>query len=212
MAVKGERGNAKKRGSGLRQRKSIILFAAEGTNKTETLYFKNFKPENAQVKFTRGNETDPEKMMERLLREAKEMELGSEPGDRAFSLVDADVNPQKDPQIARADAMARGTIATQIVSNPCFEVWYSCHYGCSTRQFRSSDEAVTALKAIEPAYAKENPNMYELTIARVNIASENAKRMEQYNLDAGHKLHTSPFQPSTEVYKIINDLLKKTES
>ena len=66
MAVKGERGSTKKRGSGLRQRKSIILFAAEGTNKTETLYFKSFKPENAQVKFTHGNETDPEKMMERL--------------------------------------------------------------------------------------------------------------------------------------------------
>ena len=43
MAVKGELGNAKKRGSGLRQRKSIILFAAEGTNKTETLYFKSFR-------------------------------------------------------------------------------------------------------------------------------------------------------------------------
>ena len=62
MAVKGERGSTKKRGSGLRQRKSIILFAAEGTNKTETLYFKSFKPENAQVKFTHGNETDPEKI------------------------------------------------------------------------------------------------------------------------------------------------------
>ena len=115
MAVKNERGKGKQRGSGTRQRKSIVLFAAEGNNKTETLYFRNFNQRNIQVKFTRGNETDPEKMMKRLLDEANDMGLGSEPGDFAFSLVDGDVNPKKDAQIARADAMARGKKVIQIV-------------------------------------------------------------------------------------------------
>ena len=123
MPVKNERGKGKQRGTGTRQRKSIVLFATEGNNKTETLYFKNFNQKNLQIKFTRGNETDPEKMMKRLLDEADDMGLGSEPGDCAFSLVDGDVNPKKDGQIMRADAMARGTKATQIVSNPCFEIW-----------------------------------------------------------------------------------------
>ena len=37
---------------------------------------------------------------------------------------------------------------------------------------------------------------------------ENAIRLEQYNQEAGHKMHTSDFQPSTEVYKVINHLLR----
>lgn len=209
MAVNKERGKGKQRGIGTRQRKSIVLFAAEGNNKTETLYFKNFNQKNLQIKFTRGNETDPEKMMKRLLDEAEDMDLGSEPGDCAFCLVDGDVNPKKDGQIARADIMAKGTKAEQIVSNPCFEIWYSCHYGYSTRQFHSSDEAVSALKELEPAYTKENPAMYQLTIHNVDKACENAIRLEQYNQDAGHKMHASDFQPSTEVYKVINRLIRR---
>ncbi len=207
MAVRYGRGKVKRRDTGTRQRKSIVLFAAEGTNKTETLYFNSFKPEKVQIKFTRGNETDPEKMMERLLQEAEGMGLGSEPGDRAYSLIDADVNPHKDTQIARADIIAQGTIATQIVSNPCFEIWYCCHYGYSTRQFHSSDEAVTALKELEPTYTKESPNMYKLTIAKIDTASKNAIRLEQFNQDAGRKAHTSAFQPSSEVYKVIKHLI-----
>ena len=207
MAVRNERGKGKQRGSGTRQRKSIVLFAAEGNNKTETQYFKNFNKRNLQIRFTRGNETDPEKMMKRLLDEAKDMDLGSEPGDQAYCLIDADVNPKKDGQIARADAMAKGTKAVQIVSNPCFEIWYLCHYGYSTKQFHSSDEAVAALKELEPAYTKENPAMYQFTIHNVDKACENAIRLEQYNQDAGHKRHTSDFQPSTEVHKIIVHLL-----
>ena len=208
MAVSKERGKSKQRGTGTRQRKSIVLFATEGNNKTETLYFKNFNQKNLQIKFTRGNETDPEKMMKRLLDEAEDMGLGSEPGDYAFCLVDSDVNPKKDGQIARADIMAKGTKAVQIVSNPCFEIWYSCHYGYSTRQFHSSDEAVAALKELEPAYTKENPAMYQLTIHNVDKACENAIRLEQYNQEAGHKMHTSGFQPSTEVYKVVRHLQK----
>lgn len=146
--------------------------------------------------------------MERLLKEAEEIGLGSEPGDRAYSLIDADVNPQKDAQIARADAMAQGTIATQIVSNPCFEIWYCCHYGYSTRQFRSSDEAVAALRELEPAYTKDNPNMYKLTISKVDTACRNAERLEQYNRNAGRKPHSSAFQPSSEIYKIAKQLAK----
>ena len=54
MPVKNERGKGKQRGTGTRQRKSIVLFATEGNNKTETLYFKNFNQKNLQIKFTRG--------------------------------------------------------------------------------------------------------------------------------------------------------------
>ncbi len=207
MAVKKGRGRIKERGTGTRPRRKIILFATEGTNKTETLYFRNFRTENTQIIFTKGNDTDPEKMMEQLLREAEEMNLGSEPGDRAYSLVDADVNLQKDTQIALADDLAQGTIATQIISNPCFEIWYLCHYEYSTRQYYSSDEAVAALRKREPTYTKEKPDMFELTITNLDRACKNAERLEQHNLSVGRRLHASDFQPSTEVYKVIGQCL-----
>ena len=35
-----------------------------------------------------------------------------------------------------------------------------------------------------------------------------AKKLEKYNCEAGRMIHTADFQPSTEVYKIV-EMMKK---
>ena len=206
--MKKERGQKKIRGKENRKRNKFILICAEGNNKTETNYFKRFRISDTNIYFTHGNETDPEKMMERLLQEAAELDMDPEYGDHAYCLVDGDVNPQKDTQIASADRIAsKSPIAKQIVSNPCFEVWYYCHFQYSTRQYRSSSEAVDAFKRdCMDNYTKERRDMFDALSDKLETACQNAERLRAYNTNAGHKAHTAVFQPSTEVDMIIRDI------
>ena len=54
---------AKPRNTNLRKRKSIVLLAAEGKNKTETLYFKSIPSATHVIRFAPGNYTDPINMV-----------------------------------------------------------------------------------------------------------------------------------------------------
>lgn len=200
MAVKNGRGQEKRRNTANRRPKRIILIAAEGKNKTETHYFKGIRSDGIRFRFTSGNETDPVKMMKRLLKEYEALDPEE---DFAFCLVDGDVDPTKDSQIAAADRLANGIRIKQIVSNPCFEVWFLDHYLYTTRQYQSSADVIAELSTVCPGYAKGRQDMYEQTKAALQTAVRNAKKQEQHCLDAGNKPHTSAFQPSTEVYRIM---------
>ena len=72
-----------------RRRKSIILLAAEGKNRTETQYFKKVPCPNHVIRFAPGNYTDPVNMVHALKREYEELELDPQLGDAAFCLVDS---------------------------------------------------------------------------------------------------------------------------
>ena len=198
--------------SGSRKRKRIILVADEGRNMTESNYLKSFDDVSFTLRFVHDNSTDPINLMNSLINAAKEMELSEEYGDKAFCLIDADVNPKKDRQIRKADTIAASSkVASLIVSNPCFEIWFLCHHNCSSHQYYSSDEVLAALKKIYPDYSKNDERMYSRTIDKVQDAIENSKQLEQEARSSGKTIHTYQFQPSTEVYKVVVELLKHKE-
>ena len=209
MAMKQDRGKAKPRNTGTRQRKSIFLFAAEGNNVTETNYFRQFQSDQIQIRFTKGNETDPVKLMNRLIDEYRE--LSPLPGDKAFCLIDGDVDPNKDIQIAKADKLAKGTAAKQIVSNPCFEIWFLNHFGFTMKQFQSSAGVVSELMRHIPTYTKNSKNLYSETIDKIDTAIDSSKRQIAEARFVGKKPHTSDYQPTTEVCSVIEDLLKRSK-
>ena len=195
--------------SGSRNRKRIILIADEGHNMTESKYLKSFDDVSFTLRFVSDRSTDPVNLMNSLVNKAKELELSEEYGDMAFCLIDTDVNPNKDSQVRQADKIAaKSKTASLIVSNPCFEIWFLCHHGCSSHQYYSSEEVVSALKKIYPDYSKNDERMYSRTIDKVQTAIENAKRLEQEALSSGKAIHTYQFQPSTEAYKVVEELLK----
>ena len=195
--------------SGNRKRKRIILIADEGHNMTESKYLKSFDDVLFTLRFVSDRSTDPVNLMNSLVNKAKELELSEEYGDMAFCLIDADVNPNKDSQVRQADKIAaKSKIVSLIVSNPCFEIWFLCHHGCSSHQYYSSEEVVSALKKIYPDYSKNDERMYLRTIDKVQAAIENSKRLEQEAISSGKALHTYQFQPSTEAYKVVEELLK----
>ncbi len=60
----------------------------------------------------------------------------------------------------------------------------------------------------EPLYfkkfnSKTRDDLYELLLPNIDKAIDAAKRLGEYNLNDNRKPHTALFQPSTEVYKVI---------
>ena len=198
----------KTRNAHFRKRKRIILLATEGANRTESLYFKSISWPDCVIRFAHGNYTDPVNMVTALKKEYDELELDVKLGDAAFCLVDSDVDPKKDLKLEKADSEVGGNIEL-IVSSPCFEIWFLCHFSASTRQYYSSDEVLKALKRHIPNYRKEMNGIWGILGDKTDIAIRNAIILEQECMNKGLKRHTVAFSPSTEVYKIIKVLDSK---
>jgi hypothetical protein len=181
--------------------------ATEGKNKTETHYFRSIPNSDYVIQFAPGNYTDPVNMMRALKNEYNELGLDTQLGDVAFCLLDSDVDPVKNTQLERADALSEGNIKV-IVSSPCFEIWYLCHYSSSTRQYGSSNEVIKALRLYIPEYRKEMAGIWRIIGNKTEAAIHNAKILEQKCLESGKTWHTVDFSPSTEVYKIIELLIR----
>ena len=81
----------KQRNSQKRTPKRILLIKAEGKNKTEINYFNNFESDTIHVVRGKGNETDPQNMMQQLINQCDSD--GLDKNDLAVCLVDADFNP-----------------------------------------------------------------------------------------------------------------------
>ena len=198
----------KKRNSNSRKRKKVIFIATEGKNKTERLYFKKFNSDKVQMRFAKGGSTDPVNMVSELLSECKDMGFDPEAGDMAYCVIDSDFSINKNNQMALADKKAKKNDLSLIVSSPCFEIWYLCHYEYSTKVFGSNEEVIDELKKRMSQYDKNKEDMYEILLQMKDNAVENAKKLEKYNLQSGKKLHTVEFMPSTEVYRIIETIVK----
>lgn len=192
----------KPRNTNQRHRKKIILLATEGKNKTETHYFRSLTGPTHVIRFAPGNYTDPVNMIQALKDEFEDKALSPEMGDAAYCLVDSDMDPVKDKQIESADAKA-GNMATVIVSSPCFEVWFLCHFVKSTRQYNSNKEVIDALKQYIPDYSKNMTGIWAILGDKSEAAIKNAKGLEMHCRELGLKPHTVAFIPSTEVYKIL---------
>lgn len=208
--VKREQGNGyipKKRNTNTRERKPIIVIAVEGGNKTERLYFRDMAQTNNRIlKFAKGNSTDPIHMAEALEEACKE--LDKDLGDCAFCLVDSDFISGKDDQIAAADQLGQEAGFKVLVSSPCFEVWFLCHYTNSTKKYRSNNEVIRELCKHLPGYSKSLEGIFSKTSSLLDTAICNAKTLEEACISAGYHPHTLEFLPSTEVYKLVEELMK----
>jgi len=197
----------KERNSFQRRRKSIIFLVAEGKNKTETMYFRDFGQDvNRIIRFASGNHTDPVNMVNELKNFLVENDFSQDLGDKAYCLIDADVNPSKNEQILKAEELAKRAGIEIILSVPCFEIWFLSHFIFSTKQYISSAEVVTDLQKYILGYGKSTSGVYKKTKALISTAHENAVRLEEYCKKNGFLVHTTEFLPSTDVYRIVEEL------
>lgn len=202
-----DRGKEKERNKITRKRKRIILLSTEGDNKTEILYFSNFKNNKLfNIRFVKCNDTDPIKMVNSITREFTKLSL--EEDDLSFCLIDMDTDPNKQIYIDKALTEARRQNANILISNPCFEIWYLCHYFSSTKSYISNSQVLNELKRHIPNYEKCQ-DIFNQISSKTGTAIENAKKLEQHHNDVGNKKDTLGCNPSTNVYKIVDLLINK---
>ena len=209
MVMKDHKGyRPKQRNTGSRKERSIVLLSTEGKNKTETRYFTDLaRHYGLNIQFAPGNYTDPVNMMKALIQECEKKELEAELGDKAFCLVDSDVDPHKNEQLSIADSMSGAKMIQLIVSSPCFEVWVLCHFSRSIKHPNSSSSVVDDVLKVLPGYSKDGEGLFRTLAPSVEEAVKKAKDLERQCVNAGYRPHTVEFSPSTEIYKVIESLL-----
>lgn len=193
----------------VRKQKSKILIAAEGKNKTEKTYFSNFEDgkKSYNITYARGNNTDPLKLVKMLIKEIDELKLDLQDDDVAYCIFDTDVDPNKNKIIEEAIQLARKNNIKIITSSPCFELWFLLHYDYTTANM-DSEEVIKRLKEYFPKYEK-NINIYPDIIKEIDLAIDRAKKLEKYQIDNNRRIGTVEANPNTEVYKIVEYLMKK---
>jgi len=201
--------NPKKRNTGVRDRNRIILISTEGKNKTETLYFSDFSSKDTRIKFAKGNQTDPVSIAKNLVKDYRRNGLDKALNDQAFCVIDGDLSKEREKQIQKADSIVKDIDGKVIISNPCIEIWFLCHYTESTKQFFSANEVIEELKKYIPNYEKNMYGLNAILDTKKNTAISNAKKLEKHNKETGKKPHKYDYQPSSEVYKIIEVLFQE---
>ena len=194
----------------VRKQKSKILIAAEGKNKTEKTYFSNFEDgkKSYNITYARGNNTDPLKLVKMLIKEIDEIKLDLQDDDVAYCIFDTDVDPNKNKIIEEAIQLAKKNNIKIITSSPCFELWFLLHYDYTTANM-DSEEVIKRLKEYYPKYEK-NINIYPNIIKEIDLAINRAKKIEKYQIDNNRRIGTVEANPNTEVYKIVEYLMKKS--
>ena len=192
----------------VRKQKSKILIAAEGKNKTEKTYFSNFEDgkKSYNITYARGNNTDPLKLVKMLIKEIDELKLDLQDDDVAYCIFDTDVDPNKNKIIEEAIQLAKKNNIKIITSSPCFELWFLLHYDYTTANM-DSEEVIKRLKEYYPKYEK-NINIYPDIIKEIDLAIDRAKKIEKYQIDNNRRIGTVEANPNTEVYKIVEYLMK----
>lgn len=199
----------RQRGKYSRKSKRVILVSYEGKNKTEKIYFNNFsnRENNFILQVVPGNETDPINLVKQTIKKINELGLDLESDDKAFCIFDTDTQSKKDKQIIEAINLATVYNIKMITSCPCFEIWFLLHYEYTTA-FLDNNAIIDKLKKHNEKYEK-NYNIYPEIQDKINRAIENAKKLEQYQLDNVKGKHSVEANPHTNVYEIIEEIIVK---
>ena len=189
-----------------RKTKKTIIIAAEGKNKTESIYFNNFDDgkKNYSIIMANGNATDPVNLVKMLSTEIIKRGLDMNEGDLAFCVFDTDIDSIKNRAIKEAKKLADKNRIIIITSSPCFELWFLLHYKYTTAKL-SNDEVITNLKKYLSNYEK-NKNVFPIIKENISNAIQNAKKLEKYQQDNGRDINLVEANPHSEVYKIIEEL------
>ena len=183
-----------------------VLIVCEGT-KTEPNYFngmKNvFRLNSANVAVTNAPGTDPISVVQHT-----ESLMAADAYNRVFSVFDRDGHANFDAAVARIAAHQRGKAGTwqAITSTPCFELWLSLHFAYSTAPIvamganSAGDNAVRALRAHMPHYAKGDRDIFAKVADRIDAAIANAIKLGRHNTGNGST------NPATDVHTLVDYL------
>lgn len=199
----------KQRDKVTRKRNKIILIGIEGKNKTEKNYFLSLIKDvggNYKIRFSSGNYTDPNNILQTMIYYIKEHELNKKEGDLFYCVFDTDTDPNKQSIIDKTCQKASEHKIEVILSNPCFEVWFLQHFEYSTKQFINNNEVIEKLKKHLSTYEKSS-DVYDKLKNKTAKAIKNSKQLEKYHNEQGRPNKHISRNPSSEVYKIAEKFI-----
>lgn len=199
----------RRRNTEKRKRNPFVIIGCEGKNKTERIYFKNFNSRQCMIKFSKGNSTDPKGIVQDLIYFINN-EIEIEENDKVYAVFDTDVGQNKKRQIEDAKKLAKENGVEIITSTPTFELWFLLHFGFTTKSFVSNKALQEDLEKQISNYSKSN-NTYLSVKDFTGQAIENAKKLEQHQLNEGQALDNENCNPYTSVYKVVEELINRNK-
>ena len=188
-----------------RNRKRLVLFAAEGRNRTESLYMRDLARDCASVTLHRSRDasTDPVGMVSGLVEAMGYYGFSAEHGDLAFCLVDFDLSHDKERQVRDALRIAEAHGIRLIISNPCFELWYICHFTANPQALWFKQRPCQGYGEIYPILCKSMEGIYGILKGQLPDAIRNAESLERRAIEHGYGRYTASFAPATDVHHIL---------
>lgn len=198
----------RKRGTKERKPKRVILVSYEGNNKTEKTYLENFKSRDKPYRIIEvpGNGTDPVSLVQQTNEKVKKENLDLKSYDKAYCIFDTDAKREKEKEIEKTINFANKKKIIPIVSTPCIELWFLLHYELTTAEL-TNKRVIEKLKKHCHKYEK-NYNIYDDIKKFTNDAIKRAKKLEKHQIENGKKLQTIEANPYTEMYKLVEELIK----
>ena len=184
------------------KKKPLIVICSEGGKKSsEYYYFRNHTNRNLRIQFSTGNSTDPEGMLEDLMKDMYNEDIFSEDNCRIFLVLDTDLDKKRISEIKKIEQKCIDNNIEIITSAPTFEIWYVMHYRNNRLMFKTSKEVKKELQSLNGTYT-ESMDMYKIikesTDSARNIAESIEKRIIKNNEDLLYS------NPHTSIYKILD--------
>ncbi len=192
-----------------KKRNPLIVICTEGGNKTEEIYFKNFRERNLRIQFSTGNSTDPEGMLEDLLKYIENEDIKSEDECTIFLVIDTDLSPKRIEKIKKIKPICDRNNIILITSSPTFEIWYLMHYDKNVKVFTSSLEVKKSMLKHIPKYT-ESMNIFPKIIDKLDKAYSTSKKIESRAAKENEDIIN--VNPHTDVYKIIDKINEYKDS
>lgn len=200
----------------------VILIVSEG-EETEPNYFNRMivreKLSSANVKVTGQCGSDPVSVVKHAIKifEDRDKEINSERKfDKVYCLIDRDEHSNFNDAINRIiqyNKKVEKQLIIPILSYPCFEFWYICHFEDATRSplvrkgGKSPGEVCEGnlntlwKRNFGKKYSKSDIDIYQLLECRIEDAIRRSKKFEKDAIDID-----SP-NPSTNVHSVVSKLL-----
>ena len=190
----------------IRKRNRLVLFSAEGRNVTETLYLKDLikDKEGFTLRKAYGNATDPVGMLKDIIATMKDLDFEPSYGDIALCFIDFDCNRGKELQIREAATLARKKRINLIISNPCFELWFICHFTATPKNYTGSKQLLDDMNRYICGYSKAKEGIYSLLKDKTGHAVKTAANLEKTALSKGYKYLSADFAPATDMFRLFS--------
>lgn len=185
-----------------KERKPLIVICSEGGKKSsEYYYFRNFATRDLRVQFSTGNSTDPEGMLQDLLKYITNEDIKSEDNCKVYLLIDTDLDNNRILKIKELESKLKKYNIELITSAPTFEIWYIMHFRNKNLKFSSSISVKKEVSKLIGQEYHENMDLYKKLESRMDYAISTATTIREKIKKANEAYISS--NPHTSIPQIV---------